>query len=757
MLDTGTYIWNTGDRLWERYSDPVYPGDMPVEIPGIGWGGDNQATTVAAWYGVTFPDSYSDPKWASYRDYGEIASNPTDGYIPAADHNRYSLILIPPGFWGMGAKGGIFLPCVNSNHVIGSSWQAHIFSFDTRKWSRVGDNRAFVSPKIGTSGCMDGSGNIYHWEGDTYAIRRLLHNASTWSTLTISNLVSTFGVGVGAMVWVPGSYCKNTAGALVMLSGRTGGTFDTRFSVINLDSGSLSSTMPGEGNGLTGTQPVVGGSDGDDGAGLIWVADLGALAFWSPANDSVYAIYPPTSPFTQNWTCSVLASSNTPSIKKAGIPNFYNKFQYAPALRAFFVVGNAYDDDMWCFRPAEVQLPQWAPTTSQFANASTALPSTVDPCPTNTCIYSANSGFSSIWTAWNGGAYAPNLGAYGSMLFFGGGHYAYYGNEVVRFDIETRSWLRMSEPALYGSATPGWSDDEGVAPNTVVGPYGAYPNGTPYPFHTNMGCDFLPSDAGGGSQGSYVFISHDQTGVQCSNACRIWRFDLALRTWSVSNPISNFNFGDGSQQRNGICYDSKRKGIWSVRFSGGGGIAFYSFLTGVETIISLTSFNPNITSMQGGILEYHQGRDFLLVPHSTGTSVIDLSSYTLGVGSAPIFEIGDQMTGTACPTMVPPAYDRPAYCSYDGNFYLLDWSSKTVAKLYKLTVPADLQNGAWAWSNETLTAKNSEALAVMPVSGGRTSGAALYGRFRYVPTLKAFLWSDGEDLHAQLGRPSNFT
>lgn len=403
-----------------------------------------------------------------------------------------------------------------------------------------------------------------------------------------------------------------------------------------------------------------------------------------------------------------------------------------------------------------------------YANASTNFANTVDPCPANNCVYSDVSNFESIWTSWNGGAYLPELGSLGSLLMFGGGHFAYEGNCIVRFDLATRAWSLLTQPAPYGPGTPGWPTSGDV--NPIVGPWGAYPDGTPYPFHTNMGVDYLPSDAGGGANGSFVFISHDQTGVTCSDICKLWRCDAAqalvgtpASAWSVmptgSTSIAKFNSGDGSQQRNGICYDSKRKGMWIQRFPSGG-LAFYSFITGIETNVPLNSGNSFFLyngSQQGATMEYNVAGDFIISAYNDGTekvACVDLSSFTLGVSAfAPTFVINE--SGTRPPALY---YDRLAYASYDGNFYLLDWTSKSVARLYKLTVPANLSSGTWGWSSEVLNpASGTSSLAIMPVAGNRSAVTAFYGRFRYVPVIKSFIWSDGPAMHVQVCRPSNFT
>ena len=49
--------------------------------------------------------------------------------------------------------------------------------------------------------------------------------------------------------------------------------------------------------------------------------------------------------------------------------------------------------------------------------------------------YDGNIGFRGLWEAWNSGALAPNLGACGTILYFGGGHNDYWGNEVIGLDL----------------------------------------------------------------------------------------------------------------------------------------------------------------------------------------------------------------------------------------------------------------------------------------------------------------------------------
>jgi hypothetical protein len=410
-----------------------------------------------------------------------------------------------------------------------------------------------------------------------------------------------------------------------------------------------------------------------------------------------------------------------------------------------------------------LELPAWVPDAGKFATVSTNTGDDANPCPPNNCVYSGTSGFQAIWTAWNGGAYAPTLGAYGSLLMFGGGHFSYHGNEVIAYDLDDRTFSALSSPSLQG---PGYTTDWPAGASSEAGPdavgaWNQYNDGTPYPVHTNCGSIFLPSAAGGGPLGSWVHNSHDQTGITSDVTCKLWRFDLSARTWSVSNSISNFASGNGGAQRAGMVYDSTRLGIWIQGFPTGGP-SFYNWNTGAETakinlrlIPDTGAFDANLSGNNVGTMVHHPARDFLLMQREDNSTIIcvDLSSYVVGSSTtAPAHNI--TQSGTQPGNLY---YDRLEYCDEDECLYLLDWTSKATAKLYKLTPPVGALTGTWTWTNETLTAQSGESLALMAVSGGRNASAALYGRFRWVPLCRSFIVSDGHTLPAQLFRPAAFT
>lgn len=404
-------------------------------------------------------------------------------------------------------------------------------------------------------------------------------------------------------------------------------------------------------------------------------------------------------------------------------------------------------------------LPSWVPSAGFYANASTATAfqtSGVDPCPARNCLYSGNEGQAAIWDDWNGGAFASEFGTLGSLIVHGGGHAGYYGNEVLRFDIETRTWSRLNNPSPYGDRIGASWPNDGQASPSIVNSYGAFPDGNPNPLHTYYNFEYLPPSAGGGTAGSVVFMHRENSNSFVTDP-RIWRFDLALGTWSNGHTMQKVG---ASHLLHALIYDSNRHGIWNVAQDDDAsslGISFYSFLTGIETSVPLNSGNSFGLGLRFGCAmgAYHAGRDFLLLFRNVSgaqLACVDLSSFVIGTSPfAPTHQI--TQSGTPHPNVQSSNFYPTGleYCSYDGNFYAINWPTDT--RLYKLTVPATL-TGTWAWSSEVLAPSPS---GLTPAYSARALDNNMYSRFRYIPAIKCFAWTDGHNLPVQVGRPSNFT
>ena len=77
--------------------------------------------------------------------------------------------------------------------------------------------------------------------------------------------------------------------------------------------------------------------------------------------------------------------------------------------------------------------------------------------------------FQGILRNWCGGAFAPDLGAFGTYIAaLGGGHGGYTGNDGFGFDVDTRTWSQL------------WPRSSGSLNAT----FGEYPDGAPSCYHT---------------------------------------------------------------------------------------------------------------------------------------------------------------------------------------------------------------------------------------------------------------------------------
>jgi hypothetical protein len=166
--------------------------------------------------------------------------------------------------------------------------------------------------------------------------------------------------------------------------------------------------------------------------------------------------------------------------------------------------------------------------------------------------------------AWNGGAFASGYGKSGALILVGGGHTDYYGNEVYAFDLDSRSWQRLTNP--YRS--PSFPVADGI-----------WPDGTPSVSHTYDQVDYHPGT------NSFVMMKtqHDNTGGQSSPMVAMFSLDgLKSPDTNANRDANRANWrlsplhADNYTQSGGwSVYDSKRDLFWA---NGGAGTrSFVSF------------------------------------------------------------------------------------------------------------------------------------------------------------------------------------
>lgn len=176
--------------------------------------------------------------------------------------------------------------------------------------------------------------------------------------------------------------------------------------------------------------------------------------------------------------------------------------------------------------------------------------SDVDPCPQRNCAWSGIEGQVALVDAWNGGVYASEVGSLGSLVYAGGGHNAYYGNEIYAFDFESLRWTRRNEPTdgkepgnpatmLLDENCRFW-DGSPVVPHTY--------DSVTYDPQSNRLFLLTPDDAA-----SYKLPGRGNGCVSTTAAY----FDFNTNTWGNKQAA-----GPASLIHGPTAYDAKRKLFW---------------------------------------------------------------------------------------------------------------------------------------------------------------------------------------------------
>jgi hypothetical protein len=110
-------------------------------------------------------------------------------------------------------------------------------------------------------------------------------------------------------------------------------------------------------------------------------------------------------------------------------------------------------------------------------NSWLAVPNTkirpLDPCPGHNCVYTGVEGVKGVHS-YSGAAFDTKRNR---LIVWGGGHNAYYGNEMYVFDVDDMQWTRLTDPST----------------NINVSGYGGdpYPDGQPASRHTYNGLAYI--------------------------------------------------------------------------------------------------------------------------------------------------------------------------------------------------------------------------------------------------------------------------
>jgi hypothetical protein len=311
-------------------------------------------------------------------------------------------------------------------------------------------------------------------------------------------------------------------------------------------------------------------------------------------------------------------------------------------------------------------------------------------------------GLKAIMKCWSGGAYDAK---HDRLLIWGGGHSAYGGNEIYGFDVKTLKWQRLSEPSLK------------VCQGYPNGPE-KYSDGTPRACHTYDYIQYAPQIDSLCSFGTAANFPDSKGGKTT------WAYSFEKKKWQDKGPATAYGIGAYS------AVDPVTGFIYVRGNSRGGCLARWEPLTAKWT---------NLTGGVNHKTDYYQtaaidpiGRRFVGVGGKRGGKM-----YMFG-GTDKVKQEEVKTTGLDMKILTgnpgfqyDPVLDKFVAWRSGANFYLLD--------------PV-----TWKWETRTPASGNK----VVP---GKADKTGTYGRFRYIPSLNAYIVVNSTRKNVFIGRLSDRT
>lgn len=148
-------------------------------------------------------------------------------------------------------------------------------------------------------------------------------------------------------------------------------------------------------------------------------------------------------------------------------------------------------------------------------------------------------GVASVIGNWSGGAFDTKRDR---LLIWGGGHFAYAGNEIYAFDMTALRWTRINDPSLSVDTDYRAGDE-------------IYADGTPRSNHTYGALQYIPTIDRFCSFGTSANFPASRGGPTT------WAFDFTANQWERKSSAPGFGFGASS------AWDPVTRKVW-IRING---------------------------------------------------------------------------------------------------------------------------------------------------------------------------------------------
>jgi hypothetical protein len=398
-------------------------------------------------------------------------------------------------------------------------------------------------------------------------------------------------------------------------------------------------------------------------------------------------------------------------------------------------------------------LPQWVPPVGYFAdvpmlnNPTDVMPAVYRGSPTDTAA------MDNPFIMWGGSAVLRDFSALGAQVYYSGGHETGSGIPNIQMslvcDFSTLTWSVANvplQPNASGSFLNGYAAD-----------------GTSYAPHSYLGLQELPKAWGGGAQGSLVsFFWAGSTYENRINVLDVTRPTLGYTQLATRQPQnidpSKIRFSAASAGGNYpiTVMDADRRGWWVAV---DGTVSYTLFVSSTGDITQYPALGGNLAS---GSMVLCNSLNLLVAVDGgydsgayagTGYRTLYLRNLSTGVvttslTAGPVPSVGDGYDGGSRNFHRPDALGLQ-WVEELGCVVGFD-QSVTPPAIVKLTPPAsNPATGTWTWSTVPVAHWDQDTNGQ---SALQTSVNNVWSKFRWVPSLHAFVYATGKDRKPQVIR-----
>jgi hypothetical protein len=400
-----------------------------------------------------------------------------------------------------------------------------------------------------------------------------------------------------------------------------------------------------------------------------------------------------------------------------------------------FVVASSY------IGPMRMEaVPSWAADTAgqlKLLSPNNTFASTNPSVYPDASYPSYGNSFYTEIEAFSGGVFNPFLGKWGSIIFHGGGHAAYWGNQVVKYDLETGLYAMAHDSSVLPSRNSGSPSNNVMDPITDPDPvfdatHCEYGDGKPGSAHTYDGLEIVPPWSFGGTKGALMrplsVAVHPRNSGSTGWAHRFSFADEDWERWSTNGLNTSLNPGSA------CAFDPRRNRIWwfAIGFGGLTIIRYLNLLTQTQTEVNITS-SVSPVDPDSTVMRYDAERDILLLvyPDDTATNVV--IRYLTGLSNATPTGWQTPTLSQSIPTNVDWAQNPLDYVPDVDRWFMVAPDLSNLDGVWEIQIPTTVTD---TW---TVTKRVFSGITTFPLK--RTASK----RWSYSPKLKNFVWHSRND------------